>query len=718
MTALRCVVWSLVILLTGGTLLAAKRPVAEPAERTISAAERDHWAYYPLANVEPPEVDDARWNANPIDRFLKAKLDDAGIEPLPAVGRATLLRRVYFDLIGLPPAPAEIERFVADDAPDAFERVVDRLLASPAYGERWAQHWLDLARFAETDGFEHDLIRPHAWRYRDWVIDALNRDLPYDEFIALQLAGDQLRPDDPAAAVATGFLLCGPDMPDINLVEERRHFVLNEMTSTVGAALLGMQIGCAQCHDHKFDPMTQHDFYRLRAFFAPADIFREHPIPTPEQRAAHDAAEAAWTAEDRDAAERCRKLDDLGRKRFVAKNPDERPTQEQRLAELSSEEQAEFAKLSQRVADLPPLPELPLGRVMREGQPRPSHLYLRGDFRRPGPTVDRRVPQVLLASWSPTSDEEVSSRAALAKWFTEANHPLTARVMANRLWHWHFGRGISSSPSDFGVMGDAPSHPELLDYLAQTLIDSGWSLKCLHRQIVVSQYYRTASVPFDRAWSPEQQSAARDAWRQARATDPENQLLWRRESLRLDGESIRDAMLAASDSLADGRGGPGVRPPLPAEVRGTLLKGQWEVSPDETDHRRRSIYLFVRRNLRLPLFDVFDRPDTNASCAVRHRSTTATQSLVLLNSEFSFDCAQRLSAATLQSYPDDPAAQVQAAYLRVFNRAAGDEELQRGVDFLTAHASTDSPDGLADPAAALTDLCLALFNANEFVYVD
>ena len=595
--------------------------------------------------------------------------------------------------------------------------MVDRLLASPEYGERWAQHWLDLARFAETDGFEHDLVRPQAWRYRDWVIEALNQDLPYDQFLSLQLAGDLLQPADPAAAIATGFLLCGPDMPDINLAAERRHLVLNEMTSTVGSVFLGLQVGCAQCHDHKFDPITQYDFYRLRAFFNSAISFRDHPIPTAEQRVAHEAAQQAWSEDDRQALARQKHLEELGRQRFRQKNPDELPTKEQQLLELNEAERTEMAQLEERLAGLPKWPDLPMGRVLREGAFEPSHLYLRGDFQAPGPPVESGFPQVLHVAKSTAAGLRNAnpSRADLAAWLTRADHPLTSRVVANRVWQWHFGEGLSSTPSDFGVMGDEPAHLVLLDWLAGDLVAHGWSLKRLHRLLVTSRYYRIASRPYDPMWSPEQTTAAEGIWEHSTRIDPHNRWLWRRVPIRLEGEVIRDSMLATSDSLSVRRGGPGVRPPLPAEVRETLLKNHWDVSPEEEDHRRRSVYLFVRRNVRIPLFEVFDRPDSNASCAVRHESITATQSLVLLNSEFSLDCATRLAEALRRAFPEDSAAQIDGVYLRVLNRPASGLELRRAGEFLQRHPAHF---GEQSKVAPLVDLCLALFNANEFIYLD
>ncbi len=286
--------------------------------------------------------------------------------------------------------------FLADESSDAYDKLVDRLLASPAYGERWAQHWLDLARFAETDGFEHDLIRPNAWRYRDWVIDALNRDMPFDEFVRMQLAGDELRPGDAAAAIATGFLLCGPDMPDLNLQNERRHVVLNEITATVGAVFLGMQFGCAQCHDHKFDPIRQHDFYRLRAFFEPADMFREHPMPSPDELAARRMAEAAWSPEDRQRRPTAARARRSGlRSAFARKIPTSGSALKQAIAELTRSEQKEHAELVKQLREAPRLPDLAMGRVVRDGEPLAGHLYLRGDFRLPGPAVRCGFPRVL-----------------------------------------------------------------------------------------------------------------------------------------------------------------------------------------------------------------------------------------------------------------------------------------------------------------------------------
>jgi len=618
-------------------------------ETPITHADREHWAFKPLADPAVPDVIAADWPRNPIDRFVLARLEAAGISPSPPADRVTLIRRVTLDLTGLPPTPEDVDAFLADDRPDAYERVLDRLLASRSYGERWAQHWLDLARFAETDGFEHDHVRLDAWKYRDWVIDALNDDMPYDEFVRLQIAGDLLRPGDESAAVATGFALCGPDMTDINLVAERRHMVLNDITATVGSVFLGLQLGCAECHDHKYDPLSQADFYRLRAFFEAGLHFDKHE----HGRVLHESADA---------------------------------------------------------------------------DPPDAFLYQRGDFRRPGPRVEPAVPRIATKSAESQVGDE-ATRTALARSLTRADNFLATRVIVNRFWQHHFGRGLVRTPSDFGTMGEEPSHPQLLDWLARELPRRGWSLKEMHRLMLTSATYQQTS----HLGAVENADSTRQAWNRAAAYAPDNRLLWRANRQRLEGEAIRDAMLAAAGRLSDRRGGRGVMPPLPEELVVTLLKNQWQPSKDEEDHRRRSIYLFVRRNLGYPMFDVFDRPDTNASCPRRAQSTIAPQSLLLLNSEFSFACARDLAAYVMKHADEEPIAWADLAYRRTVARHPTDDERNRAVAFLAARAerrgrtASDAepfpPDAFpanTDPraAAALTDLCLALFNLNEFVYVD
>jgi hypothetical protein len=597
----------------------------QAAESPIADEDREHWSFTPLVRPDVPD-NDSEWPRNEIDSFVLKKLTDANLLPAPEATRTVLLRRLCFDLTGLPPTPEQIDDFLNDDSADAYSLLVERLLESSAYGERWAQHWLDLARFAETDGFEHDKLRPDAWKYRDWVIKAFNDDMPYDEFVRLQLAGDEAGPEN---RVATGFLTCGPDMPDINLQEERRHSFMNEMTSTVGSVFLGLQIGCAQCHDHKFDPISQLDFYRLRAFFDPAFRFTKNK---------------------------------------VASLPDGNDS----------------------------------GSV--------SHLMIRGDFRRVGDTVKAAFPRIINASRAKPRHESnrKNLRTELATWLTRPDNPLSMRTIANRLWLHHFGEALCDSPSDFGVMGDTPEHDELLDWLATEFPQRRFSFKNMHRLIVTSATYRRVSRLPENA-----SSEVEAAWQESLKSDRKNRLWSRMSRRRLEGEAIRDSMLLASGSLSGKRGGPGIRPPLPDELVHTLLKNQWPISKDPADYTRRSIYLFVRRNLRYPLFEAFDKPDTNFSCPRRNESTIAPQALMLLNSKLSLDAAKGLAALLEDSDANssgDAKHKIELAYLRTLSRLPSADELKVATEFVGSSSG--------DETSALTDLCLALFNLNEFLYVD
>ena len=656
-TTLRCWVCLLLALLGTALLLKVRSTAAaEPAaisEIPLSDDDRDHWAYLPVRSPALPLLDEQRQQAcrSGIDYFIQSRLAGRDLALAAAADRSTLIRRLSLDLLGLPPTPSEIDNFLADRRPAAYGRLVDRLLASPHCGERLAQQWLDLARFAETDGFEHDNIRKDAWQYRDWVIAAINRDMPYDQFIALQIAGDELQPGDADARIATMFCLSGPDMPDINSQLERRHSLLNEITSTVGSVVLGLQLECAQCHDHKYDPISQADFYRLRAVFEPAVS--------------------------------------------VVKNKS-------------------LSVLHETAGKLPA-----------------NHLFERGDYRRPGAVLEPAFPRIAnpqALSLQPAEAGSPSSgrRSQLATWLRDPSHPLTSRVIANRIWQHHFGRGLAETPSDFGLMGQPPTHPRLLDYLATELVRSGWSMKHLHRLIVSSACYRQQSR-FELV-----DGQALD-WQRAMQADPDNTWLWRFPRQRLQGEIVRDSMLSAAGVLNSAQGGPGIRPPLSAELVNTLRKGQWEVTPALDQHDRRSVYVFARRNLRYPIFDAFDRPDANASCAMRASSTTAPQGLLLLNSEFSLQTARRLAGRILQQVESQNDF-VEALFLSTLSRPPTESERNDCLQFLQhqTQLEMDEPrelsqlalpipaaEGLAPArAAAASLLCLAIFNINEFLYID
>jgi cytochrome c553 len=668
--------------------------LAKPSGFTITEADRNHWAFRPIQR--------AGGHAD-IDSFLDERLQAAGVEPAPPASRETQIRRATLDLTGLPPTPAEVDAYVNDGAPGAWDRVLDRLLASPRYGERWGRHWLDLARYAETDGFEHDAVRPHAWRYRDYVIRSFNADKPYDRFVREQVAGDELWPGDPDALIATGFNLLGPDMVDSSDQVQRRQLTLSDMTDTTALVFLGLTLGCARCHDHKFEPLAQRDYYRLLAFFASAAFRRETPVPTLAERAACEEGLKAWqtipqirelTLIEGAAREevRRRKLAKVTPEARLAvlTPPEKRDTEQANLAleteplldvsdkelvdALSPDAKERRKALVEEAKKLPKPPPLPHAMTLGPGKPVITQILFRGEYTQPGEEVTPGFPQVLGGATPPPS------RAALADWL--ATQPLTARVMANRIWQQHFGRGLVATPSEFGPHGQPPSNPELLDLLAGEFIAKGYSMKAMHRLLMRSAAYQRSAGPI----SPK---------------DPENRLFGRMNRRRLEGEVIRDSLLAVSGRLNLDMGGPGVFPPIPTDV----LKGSrgWTVSADPKEHVRRSIYIFARRNLRFPFLEVFDAPDGNLSCPERGRSTTAPQSLTLLNAE-EVMAASRATAQRLTQESRVPAEQVTLLYRLALGRKPTEREAALSAEFLKT-----SP---------LEELCRALFNLNSFVYLE
>jgi hypothetical protein len=737
--------------------MAQNEAVREPA---LSKEDRGHWAFLKPERPATPQVRAAGWVRNPVDAFILAALEREGLGPSPPAARAALLRRVTFDLIGLPPAPAEIDAFLRDDRPDAYQRVVDRLLASPHYGERWAQHWLDVVRYAESNGYEADLERPHAWRYRDYVIRSLNEDKPYDRFVTEQLAGDQVARSRDARAnaellIAAGFHRCGPvhltsgnTDPDIN-----RQEVLTEMTNGVGAALLGLTIGCARCHDHKFDPVSQADYYRLQAYFAAAQP-KDVDIATAEERQAHDARLKEIKARIVPLEKEVARIDVPHQKRLqeakkvrlepahrgaLAVEPAKRTPEQKKLAAeadtlikvtwdeivaaLGPVERRQRAELRERIhaleAQLPP-PAAHAWSVADAPSVPVTYLLKRGDPKRKGPAVQAAPPRVLFAE----NQAPVADRAALARWLTSRDHPLTARVLVNRLWQHHFGRGLVATPNDFGLRGTRPSHPQLLDWLACEFIAKGWSIKHVHRLLVLSNTY--------------QQSSALDANPPARAKDPDNRLLGRMNRQRLEGEALRDNVLAVAGTLNRRIGGSVVRVPLEPEVYELIFTegepdGLWLATLDPREHHRRSIYLFAKRNVRLPVLEAFDQPDTLTSCPVRPVSTYAPQALILLNGPLIQEQSKAFAARMLRLSPSEETQQVQWAYQLAIGRSPTEQEMHLAQEFLAAQKllirarlrerervdlPADVPEGL-DPAqsAALADFCLALMNRNEFLYV-
>jgi hypothetical protein len=739
--------WPALAALLGGCALW----VFSPVRADVKDKDRPY-GYRPLTRPAVPAIRNPQSEIrNPIDAFLLAKLAEKGLTFAPEAPRAVLLRRLTYDLHGLPPTPEEIDAFERDTAPDAYEKVVDRLLDSPRYGERWATFWLDLVRYAESDGFKADDPRPTAWRYRDYVIQSLNADKPYDRFVREQLAGDELYPNDPAARIATGYLRHYPDEYNAVNLEQRRYEILTDITDTTGSVFLGLTVGCARCHDHKFDPISQEDYFRLQAFFAamwPVDV----PAVDQAKVEAYEKKRHAWEAETAELRHEMARLEEPARKSFMAKRRFRFPPEYQAILDIPEEQrtplqkqiaamalkqidapEAEVVKsmkadvkdkweslhkqMLERARPAPPPPPSALGMTDLPQAP-PTFRLKRGDWRKPG---DEVAPGFLSAIDDREADVKptghtLGRRAALAEWLTKPDHPLTGRVMVNRLWQHHFSRGIVATPSDFGVQGDPPTHPELLDWLACEFAARGWGLKAMHRLMVTSQAYRQSSTP-----TPE-----------ALAQDPSNRLFSRMNRRRLEGEALRDSLLQAAGELnVTTVGGPSVYPELPSELKSSAKN--WPVSKDAAERYRRSVYVGVRRNLRYPIFTAFDAPDASETCARRFTTTTAPQSLLLLNDNLIIDTGRTFAVRVLRDAGPDPTALIDHAFRLAVGRIPSGEERQDLRSFLDRQTALcrdllrgpkpptppAAPAG-TDPALALAtaDLCHALFNLNEFLYVD
>lgn len=646
---------------------------------TYTSLERRHWAFQERTHPEIPKFNeraDQDWAATPLDAFVLARLKKEGLQPSPAAARATLIRRAYFDLTGLPPTPAEVAAFTIDRSPEAWENLVEHLLASPQYGERWGQHWLDVVRFSESDGFEYDTHRPDAWRYRDYVIRAFNTDKRYDRFLLEQLAGDEVAAQGDEELIAAGFIRLGPLRKNAGNQEvaSSRNEVLTEMTNIVGAGLLGITIGCARCHDHKFDPFRQSDYYRLQAYFAATHGHDVSRYTSEEQ--------AAWKAKAEPVEREMKQLREA-------------------MKHAKEGEQGEFEKRLEDLEDRMPPPLPALFSVSEDPAKRTTiHLLARGDYRNQGDAVRMRPPGVLLPDSTPELAPETGNpRTILAKWVIDPQNPLTARVMVNRIWEYHFGRGIVATPNDFGRMGERPTHPELLDYLANEFVSSGYSVKHIHRLILLTNAYRQSSV------IPEKSTALEK--------DPDNKLLWRFSRRRLEAEELRDAMLAVAGSLNLEAGGPSVMVPIERELVNALYKpSQWQAAPDPTQHDRRSVYLIAKRNLRLPFLEVFDAPDTLGSCPRRESSTHAPQALELLNGNFANSEARVLAARLAAESGSDFRKQIVLAYRLATGRAPKQRELQLGSDFLRKESKR------VGGQKAREEFALSVFNLNAFLYVN
>jgi hypothetical protein len=621
------------------------------------------WAFRPVERLDPPLKDEV-WARNPIDQFILARLEKTGLKPSAEASRETLLRRVSLDLTGLPPSPKEVRDFQADTSPGAYERVVDRLLASPHYGERWGRHWLDVGRYADSDGYTIDAPR-QMWKYRDWVIHALNRDMPFDQFVIEQIAGDMLPNPTVEQAIATGFHRNTPSNYEGGIdFEQYRVEAVVDRVSTTGAAFLGLTLGCARCHDHKFDPVSQKEFYQLFAYFNNVDEITTEDerydfnrpileVPAPEEIERSKAFEAQSAALSKELITYVRELAARPRK----------------AGDVDRSKDAGLMERVQNLRDLRKrLPLLTTTLVMRElPQPRESYVHLGGDFTRRGVSVKPAIPAVL-----PQLPEGAKTRLDLARWLVDPQNPLTSRVTVNRMWQAYFGKGIVETESDFGKQGATPSHPELLDWLAREFMQQKWSQKAIHRLIVTSATYRQSSKR-----RPDTETV-----------DPYNKLLARQNRLRLEAEIIRDSALAASGLLTDTVGGPSVYPPIPEGAMSvTQVAGAWPTATGP-DRYRRGLYTFFRRSAAYPGLAVFDAPDATSSCTRRTRSNTPLQALTTLNDEVFVEFAEGLAATVLKQAPPDNKERIRYAFLLALGRAPRQDE-ENSLERFLAHQTDE-----------------------------
>jgi hypothetical protein len=637
-------------------------------------AGRDWWSLQPLRPVVVPSSDEVRRPIHPIDYFILRRLKKEGLGPSPPADRRTLIRRLSFDLVGLPPTPHEVEAFVTDSSPSAYERLVDRLLDSPHYGERWARHWLDIVRYGESQGFERNKFRPNAWKYRDFVVEAFNSDMPYDQFVRWQIAGDVLQPDDPLAVIASGFLAMGPyDLTAYNngtlpMRAFAREEELEGLVATVSQAFLGLTVHCARCHNHKFDPISQKEFYQFSAALGGTYQGDEREVLTDKGRVIAQKRVAVLRREIENLAAREKSADDRTKPGLAA--------QRYRLESVV------------RLYQGGPV------HTTRPKQPGPWHVLARGDYRQPRDVVAPRGIAALSevsADWHLSKDApEAERRKSLAQWITDPRNPLTPRVIVNRLWAHHFGAGLVRTPSDFGFQGGSPSHPELLDWLAGRLVrpndGTAWSLKRIQRLIVTSATYRQLSRS-----TPE-----------GVQVDADNRLLWRQTPRRLEAEVFRDAVLAVSGEIDLHMGGPGYRDYKVSSAGDNETYTVFDAMGG--DFNRRSLYRTWVRTGTSPLLDLLDCPDPSVATPQRTVTNTPLQALALLNNRFMEHHAERFAERVKREAPQGITGQVRRAYELAVARQPADVELAFGQRFATNYG--------------LTQLCLVLLNTSEFSYVD
>jgi len=744
---------------------AESKPAA--TEATAAPKKSKHWAYQPIKTPAQPSVNNKNWVRTPIDAFVLAPLEAKGIAPSPDADRSAFIRRATLDAWGVIPTPEDVVAFVSDTSPDAYERLTDRLLSSPKYGERQARRWLDLARYADSSGFTNDETRESLWRYRDYVINAFNKDKPYNQFVSEQLAGDEIAPGNSEALIATGFLRSYPDDSNSRDLVQKKFQNTTDITDTVGEVFLGQTVGCARCHNHKFDNISMKEYYSLQSFFANVHAVDNIPASKGPIERNYEAAWNKWEEATKDLRAKKKALLDpikeVGRKynyerfslatqaalnkpkaawtpedRWVNHRYDNNAKEEDLVAYYTDNSdksaknyQPDFAEKAKQYKALdkelkkfnklkPAGGSTTISAVTELGHSDvpPTHVRFSGVFDRPLEEVQPGFIAAINDEQPVIEPTAVSSgrRAALAKWIASANNPLTARVFVNRIWAQYFGRGIVETVSDFGKAGKKPTNPELLDYLADNFIKQGWSVKKLHKEILLSSVYRQSS----------------DSREDLAKADPENKLLAVFPRQRLEAEEIRDSLLVASGKLESGVGGPSVFPPVPSNLG---AGDKWTVSEDPHDQNRRSLYIFTRRSVPYPLLQTFDMASAQQVHSKRDVTTTPLQALALFNSDTVFEWSQALAGRVISEAGSDETAQLDRLYQILFSRSPNDTEKSALQAFLSSQEKTilekaatgkfavSIPTGLKDTrvlnpvrAAAFVDLVHTVANSNEFSY--
>ena len=718
---------------------AAKAAMAKAEERPITPEERNYWAFRPVKTVAPLKASEAAWNANPIDAFALAAMKSKGLKPSPRADKRTLVRRAYLDLTGLPPTPEEVDAFVKDMSADAWPKLIDKLLASPHYGERWARHWMDLARYADSDGFEFDKDRPEAWRYRDYLVKSFNDDKPYDRFIKEQLAGDEYVTKDmqPEAAresiIATGFLRMGPGGGGGG--ERGKQDSLDDIVTVSSMTFLGMTVGCARCHNHKFDPIPQKDYYQIQAVFYSIRPYT-YPLVSPVEVAKYRAEVNRITELQRPFRKAKTDLEAPYQKRLIEeaisklpeymqdawRTPAEKRTDGQKLnvqqiqktltddtlahkidepmivSLMTEDERKKHQELNDKIEELEnQKPQMyPTAIASTDSGPTapPSYFLQRGVADAKGSLMQPGVLSVASAMdyvfpTPPPGAQTTWRRRGFAEWVASPDNPLTARVMVNRLWQHHFGEGIVRTPSNFGKMGEQPSHPELLDWLASQFISKGWSMKAMHRLMMNSQLYQMSS----------------DDNMADLGIDPENRFFWRMPRERVEAEALRDEILAVSGKLDRTVGGACIFPYISPDIFQGSSHRTWAGKPDDDPSTwRRSLYVFSKRSIRYPLFEAYDQPNLINTCDRRNRSTIAPQALLLMNNNFVIAQANYFAERLKKEAGADPGAQVDRAFQLALNRAPSAAERARSIAYIKANP------------ARLAEFCQAMFDLNEFAY--